>query len=74
MTPREELIQVIETSSDDLIRAMLNLLKAMKLAPKAAAHENGQPSDSVYPLRGLPLIISDDFDEPMSELWEALES
>jgi antitoxin (DNA-binding transcriptional repressor) of toxin-antitoxin stability system len=25
-----------------------------------------------YPLRGMPLTIAEDFDEPMSELWEAL--
>ena len=25
-----------------------------------------------YPLRGMPVIISEDFDEPMPELWDAL--
>ena len=25
-----------------------------------------------YPLRGIPITISADFDEPMSDLWEAL--
>ncbi|MCU0536939.1 MAG: hypothetical protein MUD14_23880 [Hydrococcus sp. Prado102] len=25
-----------------------------------------------YPLRGMPIKIADDFDEPMPELWEAL--
>ncbi|MGL5807370.1 MAG: type II toxin-antitoxin system Phd/YefM family antitoxin [Xenococcaceae cyanobacterium] len=25
-----------------------------------------------YPLRGMPITIADDFDEPMPELWEAL--
>ncbi|WP_354635154.1 type II toxin-antitoxin system prevent-host-death family antitoxin [Planktothricoides raciborskii] len=25
-----------------------------------------------YPLRGMPIKISDDFDEPMPELWDAL--
>jgi prevent-host-death family protein len=25
-----------------------------------------------YPLRGIPISISEDFDEPMPELWEAL--
>ncbi len=29
-------------------------------------------SEKTYPLRGLPINISDDFDEPMPELWEAL--
>jgi prevent-host-death family protein len=26
-----------------------------------------------YPLRGMPIRISEDFDEPMPELWEALD-
>lgn len=30
-------------------------------------------SERHYPLRGMPIVISDDFDEPMPELWEALE-
>ncbi|MBE9228378.1 type II toxin-antitoxin system Phd/YefM family antitoxin [Phormidium sp. LEGE 05292] len=25
-----------------------------------------------YPLRGMPITISGDFDEPMAELWDAL--
>jgi predicted DNA-binding antitoxin AbrB/MazE fold protein len=25
-----------------------------------------------YPLRGLPILIAEDFDEPMPEMWEAL--
>ncbi|MFB2895278.1 type II toxin-antitoxin system Phd/YefM family antitoxin [Aerosakkonemataceae cyanobacterium BLCC-F50] len=25
-----------------------------------------------YPLRGMPITIAADFDEPMSELWDAL--
>jgi antitoxin (DNA-binding transcriptional repressor) of toxin-antitoxin stability system len=25
-----------------------------------------------YPLRGMPITISADFDEPMTDLWEAL--
>jgi prevent-host-death family protein len=25
-----------------------------------------------YPLRGIPIRIADDFDEPMPELWETL--
>jgi antitoxin (DNA-binding transcriptional repressor) of toxin-antitoxin stability system len=25
-----------------------------------------------YPLQGMPIMIAEDFDEPMPELWEAL--
>ena len=73
MTPKEELIQVIERSPDNLIQAMLKLFQVMQSAPQAAAQQrNDQSSNSAYPLRGLPLVIAEDFDEPMSELWEAL--
>ncbi|MBJ7898401.1 MAG: hypothetical protein GC158_00450 [Cyanobacteria bacterium RI_101] len=27
-----------------------------------------------YPLRGLPVMISEDFDDPMPDLWDALSS
>lgn len=38
------------------------------LSPKTA-----QPTEpKTYPLRGLPISISDDFDAPMSDLWDAL--
>ena len=30
------------------------------------------PSMGHYPLRGMPITIAADFDEPMPELWEAL--
>lgn len=29
-------------------------------------------STTNYPLRGMPIKIAEDFDEPMPELWEAL--
>ncbi|MGD1953209.1 MAG: hypothetical protein ACFB14_26720 [Leptolyngbyaceae cyanobacterium] len=74
MTPKEELMQVIEQSPDELIRAMLDLIKVMQLDSKAdVQQQSGQVFSSAYPLRGLPLTVSEDFDEPMPELWEALE-
>jgi antitoxin (DNA-binding transcriptional repressor) of toxin-antitoxin stability system len=30
------------------------------------------PLNRHYPLRGMPITIAADFDEPMPELWEAL--
>ena len=29
--------------------------------------------NSLYPLRSVPLSIPDDFDEPLPEVWEALQ-
>ncbi|MEB3885216.1 hypothetical protein [Lyngbya sp. CCY1209] len=38
------------------------------LSPKTT-----QKPEKKYPLLGLPIALDDDFDEPMPELWEALE-
>jgi hypothetical protein len=38
------------------------------LSPKMAQ----TTAPKTYPLRGLPITISDDFDDPMSDLWDTL--
>jgi hypothetical protein len=48
-----------------LVQALLNALE------KDTTKGESIPKKT-YPLRGLPITISDDFDEPMPELWEAL--
>lgn len=83
MTPKEELIQAIEQSPDELVRALLELLRVMQLQQSsevslshseevAALKQVTSSSSAAYPLRRLPLEIAEDFDEPMPELWEAL--
>ncbi|MGG6270031.1 hypothetical protein ACQ4M3_32070 [Leptolyngbya sp. AN03gr2] len=70
MTPKEELIQAVEQSPDNVVQALLELLKVLQSqnSPKAI-----HSSESVsYPLRGLPIVVAEDFDEPMPELWESL--
>ncbi len=34
--------------------------------------EKTKPEVSKYSLRGLPIHIADDFDEPLTELWDAM--
>ncbi|NJK29307.1 MAG: type II toxin-antitoxin system Phd/YefM family antitoxin [Acaryochloris sp. SU_5_25] len=34
--------------------------------------ETNQNATGNYPLRGMPITIAEDFDEPMPELWDAL--
>jgi hypothetical protein len=70
MTAREELTQAIERSPDPVVRALLELLKALQFqnAPELARLSE----ETSYPLRGLPIVIAEDFDEPMPELWESL--
>lgn len=40
---------------------------------KISACEKTKPSASKYPLQSLPIHIADDFDEPLPELWKAME-
>ncbi len=35
-------------------------------------YEHHDHRETRYPLRGLPITVSDDFDEPLPELWEVL--
>ncbi len=82
MNPKEELIQAIERSPDEVVRALLELLRVWQRqrSPQAmqseqkdvALQQTAHSSSSDYPLRGLPLVIADDFDQPMPELWEAM--
>ena len=83
MTPKEELIQAIEQAPDGLVVALLELLRVtqqQKVSEVPLSHseeavtrqQTNLSSDSVYPLRGMPLVIEKDFDEPMPELWAAL--
>jgi hypothetical protein len=48
------------------------LLKRLLDEEVAALQQVSQSSHSNYPLRQLPLVIAEDFDEPMLEMWEAL--
>ncbi len=48
------------------------LLKQLLDEEVAALQQAVQSSSSHYPLRGLPLVVAEDFDEPMPELWNAL--
>jgi hypothetical protein len=48
-----------------LLQTLLSAIQEDTMPPKTTP-------EKTYPLRGLPITISDDFDEPMPELWEAL--
>lgn len=72
-------LEVKET--DTALATLLDEVTASK--SEVVITRNGQPiarlvpckiasSTPNYPLRGMPIIISEDFDEPMPELWSAL--
>jgi hypothetical protein len=48
-----------------LVQALLNALETDTRSSESTPKKT-------YPLRGLSVTISDDFDEPMPELWETL--
>ena len=80
MTVREELIREIEQTSDDVLEVLLSFLRQRRLSNSedfrvidfTEISTAGLTVQKHYPLRGMPLVIADDFDEPMSDLWDAL--
>ena len=70
MTPKELQNQVLKLSINEKWQLVQTLLSAIQEETK----DTLKSSEKKYPLRGLPIKISDDFDEPMTELWEALGS
>jgi len=80
MTIREELMHEIEQAPDDVLQALLTLLRSAKVNqtyPSELIHSSelsNQVSPRHYPLRGLPLVMAEDFDAPMTDLWDALEA
>lgn len=70
----------LEQASDEELQTLLTLLRltrANQFSP-SVVHPSLQTGDAEsrkhYPLRGLPLIIAEDFDAPMPDLWDALET
>jgi len=70
MTLNELQNQVLKLPTNEkwqLVQTLLNAIQEDTI-------EETNISENKYPLRGLSIKVSDDFDEPMSELWEALGS
>ncbi len=78
MTIREEVIREIEQAPDDVLQALLTLLRLTQVRQSNSSvlvqsSEVSNPGlQKHYPLRGLPLVIAEDFDDPMTDLWDAL--
>lgn len=80
MTVQEELIHEIKQASDDVLQVLLSFLRQTRLSQSessvsidlAEISSGGLTAQKHYPLRGMPLVIAEDFDEPMSDLWDAL--
>jgi hypothetical protein len=67
MTLQDIQSQILKLPTQEKWQLVQTLLKAIQQDTTAST-----TSQKTYPLRGLPITISPDFDDPMPELWEAL--
>jgi hypothetical protein len=80
MTIREELMREIEQAPDEVLQALLTILRLTQTShtnmsiPVHGSDVTHLAPSKHHPLRGLPLVIAADFDAPMTELWDALGS
>ena len=74
MTVREALLSEIDRAPDDVLNILLSILQMRLEKPQNQDLETVGTKPNHYLLRGLPLEISDDFDAPMTDLWDALGS
>lgn len=58
---------------DDLTSEEVVITRRGKPVAKLVRYTDKDQPKSRYPLRGLPLKVAKDFDEPLPALWEALE-
>jgi hypothetical protein len=82
MTLKETVLYEIETADERLLEEVMRVIRSHHLSgrelPKhttpivGEASRNGDRSPN-HPLRGIPIAIPADFNEPMTDLWEAVE-
>lgn len=68
MTLQDLQSQILQLPTQDkwqLVQILLNAIQKDTNIPHP-------PPEKTYPLRGLPITISKDFDAPLPELWEAM--
>ena len=68
---RNRLPALVESVSTT--HAPVMLLRYGKPAAMLVPVQAEKPKKNPYPLRGMPIQVADDFDAPLSGLWEALE-
>lgn len=59
--------QILQLPTQDKLQLVQILLNAIQKDTSPQP-----PAEKIYPLRGLPITISEDFDDPLPELWEAM--
>jgi hypothetical protein len=72
MTVREALLREIDRAPDEILIILLSILQVTNRGGDAVPIASMPMTQGYYPLRGLPLTMAQDFDEPMTDLWDAL--
>ncbi len=67
-----QVIEQLEIIANQNNRTLSEEIKVILEQATASQTYNLIPNRKHYPLRGKPIIIADDFDESMPELWDAL--
>jgi antitoxin (DNA-binding transcriptional repressor) of toxin-antitoxin stability system len=65
--PLTTIVDEVTTSQSEII-IIHNGLPVARIVPC----QTSSSAQHYYPLRGMPITIASDFDEPMPEMWEAL--
>ena len=66
MTLKETVLYEIETADEQLLEEVMLVIRSRK-------HITPTDRSPNHPLRGMPIVIPADFNEPMTDLWEAVE-
>lgn len=65
--------QVLHLSVSDRLNLMNFILQSLTHELNPKPETSPETLSNVHPLRGLPIQIASDFDEPLTEFWDALK-
>jgi hypothetical protein len=75
MNTIDTIVQELEKIPEPMQMSVLNFIRSLSsnIAPLHSTEIGVESSfQKHYPLRGMPIHIAPDFDEPMIDLWDAL--
>ncbi|WP_373539917.1 DUF2281 domain-containing protein [Chamaesiphon sp.] len=74
MSTIDTIVRELEKIPEPLQLSVLDFIRSLDRKDSAAsqAAKVTETTTKSYPLRGMPIQIASDFDEPMTDLWTAL--
>jgi hypothetical protein len=66
MTLKETVLHELETADEMLLEELLQIIRSRKQTPPIDRTPN-------HPLRSIPIVVPADFNEPMTDFWQAVE-